>query len=110
MRATYWTCTIALAAAATIAAPAFGADGDAKQQSFDRWAADYSTQHNGRISRQAYMDEVSRRWNTMDHDQRGLTPAQVSEMTGHVDSNAQAPLTGTGAQPGNMGPGNSRGK
>ena len=108
MKATHWTCAVALAAASI--APAFAADGDAKQQSFDRWAADYSAKHEGRISRQAYMDEMSRRWNMMDHDQRGLTPSQVSEMTGHVDSNAQAPLTGTGAQPGNMGPGNSKGK
>lgn len=107
MKTARWTCVLALAAA--MSAPAFAADGD-KQQSFDRWATDYSAAHNGRISRQAYMDEVGRRWDAMDTQRRGLTPAEVSNMTGKVDSNAPAPLTGTGAQPGNMGPGNSKGK
>jgi len=39
-----------------------------------------------------------------------LTPAEVSRIYGNVDSAAQAPLTGSGVQAGNMGPGNSKGK
>jgi hypothetical protein len=46
----------------------------------------------------------------MDANRQGLTPAQVSRLTGKVDSNAPVPSTGTGVQPGNMGPGNSKGK
>ena len=46
----------------------------------------------------------------MDSNRQGLAPADVSRITGSVDSNAQAPLTGSGVQAGNMGPGNSKGK
>src|SRR5690242_12896677 len=57
----------------------------------DTWATDYAARNNGRISRKAYMDEMGRRWDAMDRNQQGLTPAEVSHMTGHVDSNAAAP-------------------
>jgi hypothetical protein len=78
--------------------------------SLDRWASDYSTQHNGKITREAYMDELGRRWEAMDREGKGLTPREVSQITGHVDSNAGPAVTGSGVQPQNMGPGNSRGK
>jgi hypothetical protein len=77
---------------------------------FDTWAHDYSVQHNGRISRQAYLDEMSRRWDAADINQEGLTPAQLSNLTHRVDTNAPVPLSGSGVQGGNMGPGNSKGK
>ena len=39
------------------------------------------------------------------------TPAEVSQMTGHVDSStAGYPVSGSGVQPGNMGPANSKGQ
>jgi hypothetical protein len=76
----------------------------------DTWVNDYSVRNNGRITRQAYLDEMGRRWDAMDANRQGLTPAQISRLTGKVDSNAPAPLTGTGVQPGNMGPGNAKGK
>lgn len=107
MKATHWAAALALAAAT--ASPAFAADGD-KMQSFDQWLSDSSARNNGRISRQVYMDEMGRRWDAMDKNRQGLTPADVSRLTGKVDSSAQAPLTGTGVQPGNMGPGNAKGK
>jgi hypothetical protein len=107
MKATHWAAALALAAAT--ATPAFAADGD-RMQSFDQWLSDSSTHHNGRISRQAYMDEMGRRWDAMDKNRQGLTPREVSSLTGRVDSNAQAPVTGSGVQPGNMGPGNAKGK
>jgi hypothetical protein len=77
---------------------------------FDTWANDYSVQHNGRISRQAYLDEMARRWDAADINQQGLTPADLSHLTGRVDTNAPVPLSGSGVQAGNMGPGNSKGK
>jgi len=82
----------------------------AAQDDLDLWMQDYSVRNNGRISREAYLDEMGRRWDAMDANRGGLSPAEVSRLTGRVDSNAPAPLTGTGVQPGNMGPGNSKGK
>ena len=38
------------------------------------------------------------------------TPAEVSELTGNVDSSAGPALEGSGVQPGNMGPGNAKGQ
>lgn len=98
----------------------------------DTWAADQARQNNGRISRDAYMQEMGRRWDanpnrtgtrdsylrglrtqwdTADRDNRGLTPADISKMTGKVDSSTEAmPKSGSGVQPGNMGPGSSKGQ
>jgi len=39
-----------------------------------------------------------------------LTPAEASRITGHVDSAAGPPLTGSEEQPGNMGPNSSKGQ
>jgi len=82
----------------------------APQDDLDLWMQDHSVRNNGRISRQAYLDEMGRRWDAMDANRGGLSPAEASRLTGRVDSNAQAPLSGSGVQPGNMGPGNSKGK
>ena len=76
----------------------------------DAWVDRYSLSHGGYVSREDYLREMARRWDASDIDGRGLTPAEMSRLTGHVDTNALAPLTGSGAQPGNMGPGNSRGE
>ena len=79
----------------------------------DDWNTWYDSQaksNKGRISRKAYMDEMGRRWDSMDKGNQGLTPAEVSRMTGRVDSNAMPGKTGTSAQPGNMGPGNAKGQ
>lgn len=73
------------------------------------WANSYASQHNGRVSRDAYLQEMGRRWDALDQNRQGLTPAEVSRMTGHVDSSAPAARTGADAQPGNMGPGNTKG-
>ena len=77
---------------------------------FNHWVNDWSAKHHGRVTRDAYMNEMNRRWEARDHEGRGLTPREVSEMTGRVDSEAAPALSGSGVQPGNMGPGNSRGK
>lgn len=99
----------------------------------DDWATKYATDHQGRISRQAYLDEMGRRfdaldkarlrgvtrqaylddlgrqWDTYDRNNAGLTPAEVSRITGKVDvTNASVPRTGSGVQAGDMGPQNVR--
>ena len=99
---------------------------------FEGWANDTAVQYNGRIPRDVYLDEMGRRWDagtyhrgtrdeylrdlrtrwdTMDRDNRGLTPAEISRMTGKVDSTTSGvPRSGSGVQPGNMGPSNSKGQ
>ena len=76
----------------------------------ETWADDYSRMHDGRITRHAYLDEMARRWDAADINQDGLTPADLSRLTGRIDTNAPVPLSGSGVQSGNMGPGNSKGK
>lgn len=49
---------------------------------FSGWMTDYSKAHNGRISRQAYMDEAGRRWDAMDKNKQGLTATQINGMYG----------------------------
>ena len=124
MNSTHWARALA-AMAAFAAAPVFaqmavapsgavttntGVSVTTSTPDMDTWVNDYSVRNNGRITRQAYLDEMGRRWDAMDANRQGLTPAQISRLTGKVDSNAPAPLTGTGVQPGNMGPGNAKGK
>lgn len=50
--------------------------------SFANWSNDYSRTHNGRISRQAYMNEAGRRWDAMDKNGQGLTASDVNQMYG----------------------------
>ena len=70
-------------------------------------------QYDTPIPRDVYVDEQVRRGrgDTMDLDNSGLTPAEISRMTGKVDSTtAGVPRSGSGVQPGNMGPANSKGQ
>jgi hypothetical protein len=60
--------------------------------------------------RSLYLDDLRARWEAVDPGNQGLTPAQVSELTGNVDSSAGPSLSGSDAQPGNMGPGNMKGQ
>ena len=118
----------AILAASTL--PAFAQS--TNSQTFEGWANETATTNNGRISRELYLKEMGRRWDVdanrvgtrdgylrdletrwdkADRDKRGLTPAQVSEMTGKVDSStSRLPQSGSGVQPGNMGPANSKGQ
>ncbi|HSV19066.1 MAG TPA: hypothetical protein VLR71_11685 [Casimicrobiaceae bacterium] len=89
-------------------ATGMAAGGQSFDKTGDSWANDYAAKNNGRISRKAYMDEMSRRWEAMDRNQQGLTPAEVSRMYGNVDSAAAPARTGSGVQGGNMGPGNQK--
>ncbi|TMH67964.1 MAG: hypothetical protein E6H48_06855 [Betaproteobacteria bacterium] len=71
-----------------------------------RWDADPN--HTG--SRSLYLDSMRARWEARDPTNQGLSPAEVSELTGNVDTSAGPTLSGTGVQPGNMGPGNAKGQ
>ena len=70
------------------------------------WAGDYATTNNGRISRDAYLNEIGRRWDRYDQGNQGLTPGEVGRITGKVDVDSSVPpRTSSDVQPGNMGPG-----
>jgi len=120
--------TTILAAAA--AAPAVAQS--TNSQTFEGWANQTAPSYNGRIPRDVYMNEMGRRWDgderhvgtrdtymtdlgtrwdRADPDKQGMTPAQISHMSGKVDSNTSTlPKSGSGVQPGNMGPGSSKGQ
>ena len=126
------TCTVAFAATFGIAAATPSFAESTNSQTFEGWANDTAVQYNGRIPRDVYMNEMGRRWDSdanhlgtrdayvkdlggrwekADRENRGLTPAEISAMSGKVDSGTSVlPKTGSGVQPGNMGPGNSKGQ
>jgi hypothetical protein len=54
----------------------------APNASFSGWMTDYSKAHDGRISRQAYMDEAGKRWDSTDKSNQGLTSEQINGMYG----------------------------
>jgi hypothetical protein len=51
------------------------------------WMSDYSRTNKGYISRQAYMDEMGRRWDAMDRNRRGLTVDEINSMYGYSQPN-----------------------
>ena len=62
-----------------------------------RWDAD----PNRTGTREAYIGGLRSRWDEADRNNRGMTPAEVSRLTGKVDSTmSSVPKTGSGAQPG----------
>jgi hypothetical protein len=120
--------TVASILSAGAAAPAWSGGTSITIQS---WADQTAPQNNGVIREDAYLDEMGRRWDAdpnhtgsrnlylqgmrarweaRDPSNRGLSPAEVSELTGNVDTSAGPTLSGTGVQPGNMGPGNAKGQ
>lgn len=68
---------------------------------FSGWLSDYQTKNSGRVSRQAYMDEVGRRWDQMDTNKQGLTSDQINKAYGYGGASGTVNTT-----PGNMGPQN----
>jgi hypothetical protein len=69
--------------------------------SMSDWSNDYSKNNQGRISRQAYMDESGRRWDAMDKNKQGLSSEEVGRMNGwNRDTGGASPGMTTGA-PGN---------
>lgn len=58
----------------------------APNNSLSGWMTDYSKAHQGRISRQAYMDEAGRRWDAADKNSQGLTSDQINGIYGYGSS------------------------
>lgn len=84
----------ALACGGTAFAAAGTESGQVQVPAFSKWADDYSARHDGRISREAYMNEMSRRWDMYDRERRGLTPNEVNSMyigSGQVAVGGPAP-------------------
>jgi Tfp pilus assembly protein FimT len=122
---------VALSAALLVSGAPAVAQGT-KVVTIEVWANDTAARYDGRIPRTVYLEEMSRRydadgnrvvtrevylndwntrWATMDPYGRGLSPAEVSQLTHNVDSNTSGiPRSGSGVQPGNMGPANSKGQ
>lgn len=74
------------------------------------WTDQYGTAHNGRITREEFMDEMSQRWDTLDSQRRGyMTPDEVRGIYSTDQANRPA-RTGSEVTPGYMGPGSSKGK
>lgn len=66
---------------------------------FSGWLSDYQSKNQGRVSRQAYMDEVGKRWDAADTNRQGLTTDQINRTYGSSGSSGSVNTT-----PGNMGP------
>ena len=109
MKRTQWTLAISslvLFSSATIAQmpgtlanpPATGDTGSP----FAGWLSDYQSKHQGRVSRQAYVDEINRRSDAVDRDKKGLTVDQINQTYG-LGATGTA---GVNTAPGNMGPNN----
>lgn len=50
--------------------------------SYQDWLTTQSQANHGYISRRVYMDEMGRRWDTLDREHRGLTRDQIDSMYG----------------------------
>jgi len=74
--------------------------------SFPGWMTDYSKTNQGRISREAYMDQVGRRWDALDTNRQGMTIVQINRAYGY--GSQRDPVTGTSTAPGNLGPDNTK--
>ena len=85
--------------ATTSAATGVGGSG-----TFSGWLSDYQQKHQGRVSRQAYLDEVGRRWDVADKDKKGLTVDQINQTYGMGATGT----AGVNPSPGNMGPNNAK--
>src|SRR5690606_16148239 len=44
------------------------------------WANEYARSNQGRISRDAYLEEMGRRWDQHDQNRQGLTPDQLGQV------------------------------
>ena len=65
--------------------------GRTSTQNFDKWMNENASTHNGRITREEFMAQMSNRWDTLDTQRQGyLTPDQVRSIYGR-----QQPLGAT---------------
>jgi hypothetical protein len=71
----------------------------------------YDADGNRVYTRDVYLNDWSNRSDAWDPSGRGMSPAEVSNLTHNVDSTTSGlPRSGAGVQPGNMGPANSKGQ
>ena len=66
--------------------------------------SNYQAKNQGKISRQAYMDEVARRWDQADKSNQGLTAEQIHQTYGIGATG----VAGVNMALGNMGPNNAK--
>ena len=59
-----------------------GGGNTATTTTFQQWLNTRAGTNKGRVSRQIYMEEAGRRWDTMDKDKSGLTTDQIHGMYG----------------------------
>jgi hypothetical protein len=94
--------TLAVATAVGMVSPVYAQADNTNSKSFPGWMSDYSKTNEGRISRQAYMDEAGRRWDAMDRTNRGLTLDEVNRAYGYANPGAPTMNKDT-APPANQG-------
>ncbi|MEO9137155.1 MAG: hypothetical protein ABI316_11210 [Casimicrobiaceae bacterium] len=76
----------------------------------DAWMNDYATAHNGRITREEFMDQMNNRWDTLDAQHRGyMTPDEARNIYAPRQEVRPA-RTGSDVTPGYNGPGSSKSK
>ena len=77
----------------------------------DTWMNDYAAAHNGRITRQEFMDQMGNRWDMRDTQRHGyMSPDEVRGIYTPDDQAARPARSGSEVTPGYMGPGSTRGK
>ena len=101
-------------AMATANTPRAGGANNTNSRSVDSWMNDYAAAHNGRVTREDFLNEMGERWDAIDTQKRGyLSPSEARAVFG---AHPGEPLAKNGAaptqpaQPGYMGPGSVKGK
>ena len=60
-----------------------GGNDKTQRENFDGWMNKHATAHNGRITREEFMNQMSRRWDTLDAQRSGyMTPDQARRIYG----------------------------
>ena len=78
---------------------------------YDAFGRRYDADGNRIVSGNVYVNDWRSRRDAFDPAGRGVSPAEVSNLTHNVDSGTSGmPMSGAGVQPGNMGPANSKGQ
>ena len=81
----------------------------------DAWMSDYAATHDGRISRDEFLDQMGNRWDAIDAERHGyLSPDQARGIySAHADDavpSVSPPRTGSDVSPGYLGPGSVKGE
>jgi hypothetical protein len=71
---------------------------------------DYAVAHQGRITRDEFMNQMGDRWDRMDAQRRGYLSPDEARGIYSTEQPERPAMSGSQVTPGYMGPGNSRGK